>query len=106
MRQRLQRKARAAGEDRHALAITRLLEFELRTVGQLPHDVIEHMGRHRGGAGLRHFGGNALDDLDVEIGGGQLELTVASLEQHVGEDRNGVPALDDALHVGERLEES
>ena len=45
-------------------------------------------------------------DLDVEVGRRQPELAVTRLEQHVGEDRNGVAPLDDALHMGERLEES
>ena len=105
-RQRLQREARAAGEDRHPLAVTRLLELELGAIGELPHDVVEHVGGHRGGAGLGDLGGHAFDDLDVEIGGGQLQRGPSpACKQHVGQDGNGVAALHDALHMGERLAE-
>ena len=45
--------------------------LELGAVGQLAHDIVEHVGGNRGRALLRHFGGDRLDDLDVEIGGGQ-----------------------------------
>jgi hypothetical protein len=105
MRQRLQGEAGAAREDGHALAVASLLELQLRAIRQLPHDVIEHMGRHRGGAGLGDLGRHAFDDLDVEVGRGELQLPVARLDEHVGEDRNRVAALHDALHMGERLEE-
>ena len=104
MRKRLQREARAAREDRDALAVARLLQLELGAVRELPHDVIEHVGGHRGGAALRDLRPNAFDDLDVEIGGGHLELPVARLEQHVGQDGNGVAAFHDALHMSESLQ--
>jgi len=55
---------------------------------------------------LATVGGHAFDDLEVEVRGGELQLPVTRLQQHVGQDGNGVPALHDALNMGERLEES
>ncbi len=37
-------------------------------------------------------------DLDLEVAGGQLEVLPGLAHQHVGQDRQGVAALDDAGH--------
>ena len=51
-------------------------------------------------------GGDALVDLQIEIGRHQPDRSVlARLDQHVGQDRNGVPALHDRLDVAEALQE-
>ena len=105
MRKRLQREARAAREDRHALAVTCLFELELGAVRQLADDVVEHMGGNRRGAGPGDLRRDAFDDLEVEVGGGQPQPPIACLQQHVGQDGNGIPALHDALHMSERLQE-
>jgi hypothetical protein len=48
---------------------------------------------------------HAFDDLEVEVGGGQADGAGVGLDQDVGQDRNGVAAFHDALHVVERLQE-
>ena len=53
---------------------------------------------------LGHLGGDRLDDLDIEIGGGELDAVALRLHQDIGQDRNGVAPLDHALHMVERLE--
>jgi hypothetical protein len=104
-RQRLEHEARAPGHHRQAAFVRPLHQFELGAVGELAHDVIHHVGRHGGGAGLGDVGRNALDDLQVEVGGGQADGAGVGLNEDVGQDRNGVAALHDALHVVERLQE-
>ena len=55
-----------------AAAIGALVDLELGAVGQLAHDVVEHVGGHGGGAVLgATSAGDRLDDLDIEIGGGE-----------------------------------
>ena len=50
--------------------------------------------------------GNALVDLQVEVGGHQPQRAVlARLEQDVGEDRDRIAALHDRLDMAEALEE-
>ena len=56
--------------------------------------------------GLRDIGGDALVDLQVEIGRHQPDRSVlARLDQHVGQDRDRVAALHDRLDVAEALQE-
>ena len=56
--------------------------------------------------GLRDVGRDALVDLQVEVGRHQPERAVlARLDQHVGEDRDGVAALHDRLDVAQALQE-
>ena len=57
------------------------------------------------GALLGHLGGDRLDDLDIEVGGGELDAVAFRLHQDVGQDRNGVAPFDHALHMVEGLEE-
>jgi hypothetical protein len=43
-----------------------------------------------------HVGGGA--DLDFEVAGGELDVAGRLAQQHVGQDRQRVPLLDDACH--------
>ena len=51
---------------------------------------------------LADLGRHRLDDLDIEIGGGQLDAVALRLDQNVGQDGDGVAPLDHALHMVER----
>ncbi len=105
LRQRLQRKARAAGADRKRGAVARRFQDDLRPLGQLAHDVEEHMGRHRGRAAGASFGRNCIGDFDVEVGGFERELRTVGVQQDIGEDRNGIAPLDHAMDVAQRFQQ-
>jgi hypothetical protein len=61
--------------------------------------------RHRGGAALLDRSGRSVDDLHVEVGRLQRQLIALGAEQHISQDRDGVPPLHDAMDVVQRLEE-
>src|SRR5262249_33645841 len=82
-------------------AVSPRLQLDLRPLGQLADNVVEHVRRHGGGTRLLHLGVQRLDDLDVEIGGLQLEPVLAGADQHVRQNRNGITALHHAVNVGE-----
>jgi hypothetical protein len=63
------------------------------------------MGRNRRGAWSCNHCRHRLGHLDVEIGGAHVDAVFAGLEQHVGEDRVSVAALDDAVHMAEGFEQ-
>ena len=71
-RQRLQREAGLAGAQRQALLLGVALDLHLGAVGQLAHDVVQHVRRHRHGAGLRDVGRRLVRHLALEVG--RLEL--------------------------------
>ena len=103
-RQRRQVEARAAGDDLH-LALGGG-QFDLAALGELADDVEEGVGRNGGRAGLGDVGRHAFVDLQVEVGRHQPDRAVlARLDQHVGQDRDGVAALHDRLDVAEALQE-
>ena len=104
-RKRLQREARAAGADRQHRAVAVALQHDLRAFGQLAHDVVKHMRRHRrrtGGGGFRR---ERLRNLQIKVGGLQRQPRAFSPDQHIAEDRNGVAALDHAVDVAQRFQE-
>ena len=78
---------------------------DLRALGQLAHDLVEHVGGHGGGAARRHLGGDAVDDFEIEVGGLQAELALLGLDQHIGQDRDGVAPFDHAVDVAQRLQQ-
>ena len=54
----------------------------------------------------RDLGGDALVDLQVEVGRHQPDrAVVARLDQHVGQDRDGVAPLDHRLDMAQALQE-
>jgi hypothetical protein len=101
--QGLQREARAAGADRQHTAFAGRFEHDLRAVRQFAHDVEQHMRRNRGRAAGRDLGRDRLVDLKIEVGRLEDQLAAFCAQQNIGQDRNGVPALDHAMHVAERL---
>ena len=103
-RQARQVKARAARGQHHVLAAIGF-EAHFGAIGQLADDFIERMGRHRGGARGRDHGGDRFGHLDIKVGGAQLHLVIAGLEQHVGENGVCVPPLHDPVHMAQRLEQ-
>src|SRR6185437_10543146 len=90
-RQRLQVEAALARPHHHAVLLR--LERDVRVLGQRPKDVVElaRSDRHSalGVAVDRRLRG----DLDLEIGGEELERGARCAHEHVGKDRQGVPAL-------------
>ena len=104
-RQGLQGEARATGAQRQHGAVAGALDDDLRALGQLAHDLVEHVRRHGGGAARRDLGGDAVGDFEIEVGGLQAELALVGLDQHVGENRDGVAPLHHAMHVAQRLQQ-
>src|SRR5262249_11880231 len=68
-------------------------------------DLVEHVRRYRGRAAGADLGGDRLGDLDVEVGRFEGELRFLRLDQHVGENWNGIAPLDHAMDMAERLQE-
>ena len=75
--------------------------LDLRAVRELARDVVDHMGGNSGRAFLGDVGRDGLGRLEVEIGALQRQFAALGLDQHIGEDRNGVAPLDDAMHVSQ-----
>ena len=105
LRQGLQREARAAGADRQRSAVAGGFEHDLRALRQLAHDLVEHVRRHGGRAAGADLGRDRLGHFEVEIGGLEGKLGLLGPDQHVGEDRNRVAALDHAMDVAQRLQQ-
>ena len=78
--------------------------LHLGAVGELAHDVVQHVRRHRHRAGLRDVGRRLVRHLALEVGRLELQRPVRGLEQDVGEDGNGGAPLDHARHVTKRSE--
>jgi hypothetical protein len=104
-RQALQREFRPAGGNRHRRPVGIGRQKHFGAVRQLAHDVIEQMRGHRGGSGLFDHGRCRLGDFEIEIGRLHVERRALGLQQHIRQDRNGVAALDHAMHMVQRLEE-
>ena len=81
-------------------------QFDLAAFGQFADDLEKGVCGDGGGAGLRHLGGNALVDLQVEVGRHQPQrAVVARLDEDVGQDGDGVAALDHRLDMAEALQQ-
>ena len=95
-----------AGGDREASAFAgQQFSLHLRPVGQLAHDVVQHVRRRGGRAVAQDIGGNGFDDFDIEISGRQLQRALAGFDQDVRQNRDRVAALDDTLDVAQRLQQ-
>src|SRR3546814_2739529 len=71
------------------------VQFDRRSIGQLADDVIECA---RGNSGFPRFDNRGSDGLlgfDLHVGGDDLETVVFSDQHGVGQDRDGISALDD-----------
>ncbi len=104
-RQALEEKARASRAHQQLARLAGHLESDLRPFRQLAHDVVDDVRRHGGRARLGDVGRRRFGRLEVEVGALQRQLAVARLDQHVGEDRDGVAPLDDAMDVAQSLEQ-
>ena len=47
----------------------------------------------------------SIDHLDFQVGAGQRQLAIAHLHQQVGQNRQGLPSLDDIDHLREWFQE-
>jgi hypothetical protein len=104
-RQDRQVEARAAGLDHQAGVVAAEAERDVRAVGQLADDFIQRVGRGGDLAGLVDLGQALVDDLHVQVGGRERQGVAVGRQQDVRQDRDGVAALDDALHVTQRLQQ-
>ena len=103
--QGLQRKARPAGADRQDRTVAIAFQHDLRAVGQFAHDVVKHMRRHGGRTAGCGFGRQRFRHFKVKVGRLQRQPGVFGADQHVAEDRNGVPALHHAMDVAQRFQQ-
>jgi hypothetical protein len=92
-----------AGADRQHGALAGTLDDDLRALGQLAHDLVEHVRRYRRGAAGRCLGGDAVGHFQVEVGRLQAELALVGLDQDVGQDRDGIAPLNHAMHMAQGL---
>ena len=104
--QSLQREARAPRADRQHRAIAVAFQDDLRAIGQLAHDVVEHMRRHRRRSrGSRDICRQRFRHFEIEVGRFQRELAGLGPEQHVPENWNGVAAFDHAMDMAQRFQQ-
>ena len=94
-----------AGADCQHGAIAGGLEHDLGAFRELAHDLVEHVRRHGGRAARADLGGERLGDLEIEVGRLEGEPRLICLDQHIGQDRYRVAALDDTVDVAERLQQ-
>ena len=105
-RQTLQGESRAARAQHHRVALAAGLDLDLRALAQLPDDVVEGVRRRGRSAFSINLDGNALDDLEIHIGGAQRQPSRFGAQQHIRQYRNCRAPFDHALHVGQRFKES
>ena len=104
-RQGLQREARPAGADRQHRTVAVAFQHDLRTIRQLAYDVVEHMRGHGGRTRRRRLRGQRFRYLEIEVGGFQRQACTFGADQHIAQNRNGVAALDHAMHVTQRFQQ-
>ena len=104
-RQGLKGEARSAGAQDQLPGVAGGFEARLCALRQLADDVVDHVGRNGGRAVLGDIGGNGLGSLEVEVGALQRQSAIPCLKQHIGEDRDGVSPLDDAMDVPKRFKQ-
>ena len=74
-------------------------------LGQLARDIEQRVRRNGGRARLIDRGRDRFVDLQIEIGRHQLQRALGGrLDQHVGQDRDGVAPLDHRLDMAEALQ--
>ena len=96
---------RAPGLQRQARLVPAGLNRNLCALRQFADDVVEGVRRRRGGPWLRHFGRQLVDHRQIHIGRGQRQGRPLRFDQDIGEDGDGIAALDDALHMRQGFQE-
>ena len=104
-RQRLQGEPGLTRGDRQALLVGLAPDLDLRTVGELAHDVVQDVGGHGHGARRRHVRADLLHDLALEVGRLELQALGRRAHQDVGQNRNGRAPLDDARDMAKRSQQ-
>ena len=85
--------------ERQALLLGVARHLDLGAVGQLAHDVVQHVGRHGHRAGLETSAGASSDTSRSRSVALNCSAPLGGLEQHVRQDRDGRAPLDHARDV-------
>ena len=102
-RQRLQRELGRPARDGEASLLAVPRKLDIGALGQLAHDVVEHMGGHGGGAfALGRTGTVSTSSMSRSVAV-SFSSFLAAATQDIGQDGDGVAALHHARHMGERL---
>ncbi len=100
--ERLQGEPGLSRRERQPLFLRVALQFDLRPVGQLAHDVVQHVRGNRQRTRLRHVGLGLLDDLALEVRRLELQPSRRRLQQHVRQDRDRRAPFHDTRDMPER----
>ena len=92
---------RPAGLDVQAPGNTIIGQGHQRPIGQLSHNLMERHRRHGCRARFFNHRGGFIDNLDVQVGGPELDVIPVGLDQHIGKDRNGIPPFDNRLRLAD-----
>ena len=76
-----------------------------RAVGKFSHDLVQGHSGYGCRTGALDLGRGLVEHLDVEVGGAELDAVAFGFDQHVGQDRDGVAALDHRLRLADGLEQ-
>ena len=105
-RQRLQLKARASRRQRQPSVALAIFQQHLRAIRQLAHDVVKRVGGGRRRPAAHDVGAYGLHHFDIEIRRRQRQRSLLGMQQHIGQDRDRIAPLDDALHMVQRFEKA
>ena len=89
------------GDHSQPLLLRIALDLDFATVGQLAHDVVQQMGRHRNSTRLLDVGRDLLDYFTLKVGGFEMQHAARRLEEDVRQNRDCGAALDNASDVAE-----
>ena len=101
--ERLQVEPRASGPDRHLVVAD--VDVERGVVRQRAQQILQLARADRDGLAVLARQRAVRGDLHLEIRRRHVQAAVALFEQHVGEDRQRVPAFNDAGHGLQRFQE-
>jgi len=96
-------KRRTAGRELH-LVVGGTVERDIHA-GQLAHDRRQTFHREGDRAAFLHLGLDFATDAEIEIGGGQRDVVLFRLDQHVAEDGHRRLGADDVQHLGQAVGE-
>ena len=80
-------------------------QHDFRAVRQFSNDFVKHVGRNRGGTRLFDHRWDLLEHFQVQIGGLELQFVSFCPDQRIGQDRDGIAPLHDAMYAIERIEQ-